>query len=597
MTRRVLQLIGLLGILLFLGGCSGTTALRTSRRLCPVVLEQTEGFSSDCWAMQVPEGSSATFVLTAEQGYIITGADYQGARLERLAEGVRLTLPEVRYATAVRVTVEQSEIGMFYHANGGQRLDGGDAKSWVRLPITGSHLRWNTEPDGTLFERSGYTLVGWNTEPDGSGIAVGLGSRAQPESCFYAQWVQWNDEREFEWQPMSGGVAITGWRGTGEQLVVPGQLGGQPVVSIAAGAFDGAECTQVVLPASLRTVEPDAFANTQVQVLTLFDSIRTITDHAFGGSGALQTLHINAVRVPVYSGSYQSTWADKYDYLYSIREEKKLVLFSGSSTRFGYDSELLEAAFPEYKVVNMGVFAYTNALPQLDLIADCLKKDDVLLISPEFDAAKRQFCTTDVLDEAFFTMMEADYDQVAQLDLRQYTAVLSAFGSYLKTKSGMSGRSYGLSPADFDEDGAPTAEKSYNVQGDYILYRPDAETDEPIYGLGVEYTVQAFPQQYLDAANAAWGPLQQRGIKVYLTYSPRNQLAVSGDTTAQSIAQLDDYLRAGLCIPVISPLEQSLMPGRYFYGTDNHLSTNGVEIRTRQVIEDLRAQLEKEGRE
>ena len=29
----------------------------------------------------------------------------------------------------------------------------------------------------------------------------------------------------------------------------------------------------------------------------------------------------------------------------------------------------------------------------------------------------------------------------------------------------------------------------------------------------------------------------------------------------------------------------------YFYATDNHLSTEGVAIRTRQVIEDLRTAL------
>ncbi len=37
------------------------------------------------------------------------------------------------------------------------------------------------------------------------------------------------------------------------------------------------------------------------------------------------------------------------------------------------------------------------------------------------------------------------------------------------------------------------------------------------------------------------------------------------------------------------------MPGRYFYGTDNHLSTNGVALRTAQVITALKDALQKEG--
>ena len=50
----------------------------------------------------------------------------------------------------------------------------------------------------------------------------------------------------------------------------------------------------------------------------------------------------------------------------------------------------------------MGVFAYTNALPQLELIRAQMRPGDLLLLSPEFDAAKRQFCTTNAFDDAFF---------------------------------------------------------------------------------------------------------------------------------------------------------------------------------------------------
>ena len=581
-------------LLAALAGCAAVPAQMAVRQ-CPVVLEESAAFTADRYSLSVSEGSDAVFRLTPSDGYTLTGADYAGATLTRTSSGYTLTLPEVHYASAVAVTAVQSTTHLYYHANSGQLLDGGDAADWVEVPVTPSHLRWNTEPDGALFTRPGYTLTGWNTAADGSGTAVGLGSRTEPESHLYAQWAAWNAADEFTWEVSGNGAVITGWSGSGTRLVIPAQLGGLPVTGIAAGAFADAPCTEIIFPDTLRTVEPDAFARCAVQTLTLFDTLQNITDYAFADCPALQTLHINAARAPVYSGNYQSTWADKYDRLRSLAGQKKLVLFSGSSARFGYDSEALEEAFPAYKAANMGVVAYTNALPLLDLVSDYLEADDILLLSPEFDAAKRQFCTTNALDDVFFSLMEADYDEVARLDLREYSAVLSALGSYFKTAATLTARSYDLSPADFDEDGTPVDTPCYNIQGDYILYRPDAETDQPIYGLGVEYTVGAFPQSYLDSANAAWGPLQARGVHVWLTYSPRNQLAVSDDTTPESIAALDAYLRAGLVVPVISSLSDSLLPGRYFYGTDNHLSTHGVALRTEQVIADLRAQMEKEG--
>ena len=61
------------------------------------------------------------------------------------------------------------------------------------------------------------------------------------------------------------------------------------------------------------------------------------------------------------------------------------------------------------------------------------------------------------------------------------------------------------------------------------------------------------------------------------------------------MAALDAYFRENLDGVFLTPLQDSLMPGRYFYGTDNHLSTNGVTMRTAQVIDALTKQLQGEG--
>ena len=63
----------------------------------------------------------------------------------------------------------------------------------------------------------------------------------------------------------------------------------------------------------------------------------------------------------------------------------------------------------------------------------------------------------------------------------------------------------------------------------------------------------------------------------------------------EAIAALDAYFRENLNAAILTPLQDSLLPGRYFYGTDNHLSTNGVALRTAQVITALKDALQKEG--
>ena len=576
----------ILAMLVLLAGCAAAPAAPAVQ--CRIVLESSPAFTAQTQTAAVTPGQSVTFTLTPADGYTLTGADYPGARLTRTGTGYTLSLPEVCYSTAVAVTAEKSDTVLYYRDN-----LGGD---WIEAPVTASHLRVNTAIQGELFNNPGHTLTGWNTAPDGSGQAVGLGSRTEPGCRLYAQWAVQNDAAEFTFTVNNGTATVTDWQGSGERLVLPDTLGGAPVVEIAAGAFTNAACREIILPDTLRRIEPGAFTGCAVESLTLFDNLQTVSDYAFEGCTTLRTLHINAATAPVYSGSYYATFADKYDRLLSLSKTRKLVLFSGSSARFGYDSAALDQALPSYAVVNMGVFAYTNALPQLELIRSQLQEGDLLLLSPEFDAAKRQFCTTNAFDDDFFCMVEENYDLLASLDLRQYSGVFSALGSYLQTRTGMAARSYAVSPAELDEDGNPVDTPSYNAYGDYILYRPDAGEDTPIYGLPVDYTVDAFPQvYYIDPANAEIARFTADGVRVWLTYSPRNSQAVSEASTPEAIAALDAYFRENLNAAILTPLQDSLLPGRYFYGTDNHLSTNGVALRTAQVITALKDALQKEG--
>ena len=558
-----------------------------------IVLEQGEGFTAAEYVRVVPKGGDAVFDLEPEPGYAITGAD----RRDAVLAGNTLTVPHARYSTVVSLRTERG-VPIYYHANGGTRLDGGDPRQAVEVPTVNSHLRLNTSTGTDLFRRDGYTLTGWNTRADGGGQAVGLGSRAAWTGglTLYAQWARWTPAEAFAWEPEGAGVRVTGYAGDAETLVIPGTLDGLPVYTVGENACAGGGYTGLVLPPGLRRVETGAFADSGVRAVWLSDDIESITDYAFDRCGDLQTLHINAVEAPVYSGSYFATFADKFDRLLSLAGQRKLVLFSGSSTRFGYDSALLDQALPGYGVVNMGVFAYTGAAPQLLLILGCMGEGDILLHSPEFDAAQRQFCTRDDLEDHFFRMMEANYDMVSLLDLRECGSAFAGLTAYLSVKAAMEPKAYSLSPGAFDEDGNPVSEPSYNEYGDYCLYRPNSEDEGPIYGLPVDYTVRSFPKaQFLDPLNAMYRRFLDRGVRVYFTYAPRNRLAVSADSTRQARAELDAWLRENLCVPVISGIEDSLVSGTCLYGTDNHLSTEGVAVRTRRIIGELKARLEQEG--
>lgn len=476
-----------------------------------------------------------------------------------------------------------------YDGNGGASEAFG---AYYDARVTGAHLRENTLLGTSYFRRDGYVLTGWNTAPDGGGTHIGLGSRVTYKEgmILYAEWAKAADESLFTF---SDGTILL-YSGTENTVIIPEAIGGEPVKTISSGVFENLSLRTVVLPPSLETVMNGAFSGCTIETLTLFDRIKTVSDASFLNC-TIRTLRINAARQPVYSGSYYDTFSDKYDYLISLADDQKLVLFSGSSGRYGYDSPAIEAAIPDYRVVNMGVYAYTNALPQYELIRSQLHTGDILLVAPEFDAVAEQFCTTNRLDAGFWAMTESNYDVVSALDLTLYADVFDSFAVYQKTRDGMASKSYSESPFAYDDDGNRYSFATYNAQGDFILPRPNSERDELHRHNIADYTTETVTPEAVDALNRELRSIAADGITVLFTYAPRNRSSLTGRSTKAARNEIHRLLCERLSVPVISELEDLLYSGVYFWNIDNHLSTEGVRIRTKQIISDLSARLQTDG--
>ena len=576
----------------FWSGCAFPHSPTT--RTVQVVLEEGEGYVVSERVYTLPAGRDLVILVFPVEGWRIKGCDYPGALLEEAKDGgIRITLPNLRYTTMVSVLTEKNPFIIRYHL--GKDGKGSDPVREISYPA--AHLRVNTASgsDGIslISDDRQKILCGWNTRPDGNGLRIGLGSRVSVKEGvpldLYGDWLEAAPAEDFirETNP-AGEVVITGYKGNDKEIVVPPYLDERPVAVIGQKAFFGVKCQSIILPPTVREVELYAFAESTMEHFSFFDTLTTITDYSVQNCGTLKRIQIHAVRPPVYSGTYFDTFTDKMDRLRALKERKKIVLFSGSSTRFGYDSKAVDEAFPSMDVVNMGVFAYTNALPQFDLIKCFMGGGDVLVHAPEFDAKNRQFAVTDAMDESFFCLIESDYDLLDLLDFQDYTAVLSAFSSFQKIRLGMEAGDYLWSASDFDEDHRPVSVPSYNEYGDYILFRPNAADDEPVYDLPVDYFPEAFPEERLiDPLNKVYQGFLAKGIRVFFTYAPRNRKALSEESTPERRRQLDVWLRETLCVPVITDIEDSLFQGRYLYGTDNHLSTEGVRIRTARIIREL----------
>ena len=592
--RSVPALPGVLAaVLLLLSGCGATGA---GTPACTVVFEDNPELFFYNQIYETERGGDVTATVGVPTGrridtvsfdrYTVSGKTGFSASYDYYT----LILHDVRYPAVVRLTTAPA-LTTVYSAGAGR----GET---VTVREDSPRLSPNTLPWRDQFARPGFLAVGWNTAPDGGGAHIGFGSRAargegEASLTLYPEWLPCTPEEAFTWRAQDGGAVITGYDGRAGDLVIPQTLGGLPVTAIAAGAFGAVAAETAALPPTIRAVEPGAFSALTAEHLYLFDTLEQVDEASFGDY-AVTRLHLNAVKDPAYSGTYFDTFPDKADYLRSVAEADKLVLFCGSSARFGYDSPMLAQAFPGYEVVNMGVYAYANMLPQARIVLHYMKEGDILLHSPELDAIAQQFCGSTALDKETFCMTESNSDLLSLLDCREFTNLFGAFGAFQAARADMEPRSYADAPALYDEDGNRQEQATYNRYGDYILYRENNLSGENFGVKRAFYNASHITEADWQGINALYDSFASKGVSVYFTYSPRSRTSISEDSTEASITELDALLRQRLRATVISDIRSSLMEPLYFYATDNHLSTEGSKIHTDQVIDDLRRALEGE---
>ena len=222
-----------------------------------------------------------------------------------------------------------------------------------------------------------------------------------------------------------------------------------------------------------------------------------------------------------------------------------------------------------------------------------LREGDIVISSPELDAIKEQFCGNLAFDGWTFCLMEANYDMLSLADISQYTNIFGAFAEYNSVRMTMQPDSYDNSPSFYNEDGSAANGFSYNKYGDYIIFRDNNDSSKPLSGDKKAY----FNPDYIaksdwEGLNYAYDLFEERGAKVYFSYSVRSKLGLSADTTEQSISALEEAVRNNLDAYILNSAHDVILEPKYLFDTDNHLSTEGAKMHSEKIIAQLKDAME-----
>ena len=546
---------------------------------------------------KVQEDTEVTLSVTPAEGMVFLGYSIGG-----LASGgaeVVCTTPEYTFTLTeeVEVFTNYYNVGdgrlIIYESNGGDQPTQYDTFSNSSHYIC-PHALINTD----YFTREGYVLYGYNTEADGSGTYYGPGwniimpDDPQMPVTLYAQWLPVTETDAFTYtvNETQKNVTITRYTGTHEVVVIPETIEGYPVASVGKGAFKKCQFKTLYISKNIQSFNAGAVLNCkQFETLYMSDTVRAIADASFSTCPNFKTLYMLASMEPRYCASRNGNYMVKYQRLITA-QSPKLIVHSGSNTSYGIDSALLETELGNrYSVVNYGCNQDTPACFYYDVIADFITEGDIVVHAPEIRNYQWGY---NEMNTTTWQIFEGAYDAFIHVDLRNYFNVFNSFSTFNNSRYTMTPRSY--------ED---YSSETVNKYGDYIKEKigsgPIQGTIDKLLAQGGAGSRNMDPnlltQSYVANLNREFDNIKAAGGKVYVTFCAVMNIELN--KASQGIDQQTKYKAAvvkNIHGTVISNPGTYVMDYKYFYNSIYHLNTEGSQLRTRRLAQDILAQLAKE---
>lgn len=280
--------------------------------------------------------------------------------------------------------------------------------------------------------------------------------------------------------------------------------------------------------------------------------------------------------MPEYEHNYTASLIDKMSRLESIKEPK-IVLIGNSNVAYGINSQKIEERFG-MPVVNMGFnHCIGNAFHE-EMAKVNVTPGDIYII------CHIDYSDTDEIDDPVvaWATIEDHLELWQLIRAKDIYPMLKAYPTYLKGAI----RNWSNLAGNVKFYDTPYSREAFNVYGD-VEYHREYELDEE----SISETVPQVNQTCTDRINALNKYLEERGADLVIAGYP---IIVDGEASAQfreQISQFGQELEGQCECEVISDFEDYFYDQKYFYDIIYHLTSEGADLRTEQLIRDLEGYL------
>lgn len=261
-------------------------------------------------------------------------------------------------------------------------------------------------------------------------------------------------------------------------------------------------------------------------------------------------------------------------------EGKRIVFVGGSSIPFALKSELVKKYFPDYEIIDFGMYADMGTVVMLDWAKTEVHEGDIFILMPE---QNEQTLSCYFSGQNVWQAADGDFDLIIKLSFSRFEKVAASFAgfSYSKFKYFINGRPdikgiYVRSSFNEYSD-IEYSDREYNIMSGG--YNPNQLTS---------FSESVISDDFIDEMNDFADYVSSKGASVYYHFSPINKASLAESTSKALIDSYYDYLSECLDFPILGNPHSCILESGWFYDTNFHLNESGAVLFTKTLIQELK---------